>query len=106
MTARTRLEGSRIGYLHVIAYEGYRSGGSYYHCRCCGCGQKCSVSRRNLRGGTRSCGCVRRSLARARLTRMQAGWRAWRWKTQGIVGVPVPVVAPRRYGTRPLRFSY
>lgn len=126
------MEGTRWGYLHVRSYVGSRSGGSYYLCHCSLCGNtEAVISRRNLRGGTRSCGCLRGHVAKANLGRMQAGWRKWkaakakpvivqqptRYEPEAVPRRPQwsPYHHPtrlsdeqiqRRYGTRPGRFSY
>ena len=103
MTKRVPMEGQQFGRLRVIAYAGYRGGSAHYQCRCA-CGQMCVVSRRNLRSrrGTKSCGCWRREQAKAKIPRMQAGLRRWK----AAKAQPFPVQhAPRRYGTRPLRWS-
>ena len=65
------LTGKRFGRLVVIEREGTYISPSYssfplWHCRC-DCGAECIVNGNSLRNGfTRSCGCLRSDMTRAR----------------------------------------
>lgn len=65
-------DGTRFGRLMVVSFAGPRDYGTYvrqmYVCRC-DCGRLSNVSSADLRKGTvKSCGCLRRELARSRNT--------------------------------------
>jgi hypothetical protein len=58
MTKAFNLLGEKFGRLTVIArVSNYKNGAARWHC-CCECGGETFVSSANLRGGTKSCGCL------------------------------------------------
>jgi len=58
------MTGLRFGRLLVLEYAGRAiGGGSWWRCRC-DCGNEKVIRQSNLRGGTKSCGCVGREILR------------------------------------------
>jgi hypothetical protein len=85
-SVRVDITGQRFGRLTVVAEHGWDRGQRMLYWRClCDCGGETIASHKNLRSGnTKSCGCLRIEMGKAKTLRHGASRRGDRKKVYGV----------------------